>query len=181
MSDALVVSSALPAAPLAHAREVIARHGKTFALASRLLPPGLRDDAVVLYAHCRRVDDAIDGVGPERQPCALLRLRAELDEVYGRGTPSDPALGAFQALVRARGIPRQYPEELLAGMAMDVHGTRYSTLEDLLVYAYRVAGVVGPMMCHVCATGRLQTREIAQADGASPRHATCSVTRHRFS
>jgi phytoene synthase len=161
MSDALAPSSAPPAAPIAHAREVIARHGKTFALASRLLPPELRDDAVVLYAYCRRVDDAIDGVGSEQQPHALARLHAELDEVYGPGTPSDLALGVLQVLTRERGIPRQYLEELLAGMAMDVHGARYSTLQDLLVYAYRVAGVVGLTMCHVMGVRRPEALEHA--------------------
>jgi len=51
--------------------------------------------------------------------------------------------------VRERAIPRRYPDELLAGMAMDVHGTSYREIDDLIAYAYRVAGVVGLMMAHV--------------------------------
>jgi phytoene synthase len=39
--------------------------------------------------------------------------------------------------------------ELLAGMRMDVEGTRYASLEELKVYCYRVAGVVGLMMARV--------------------------------
>jgi phytoene synthase len=34
-------------------------------------------------------------------------------------------------------------------MAMDVRGTRYTTLRELLIYCYRVAGTVGLMMSHV--------------------------------
>jgi len=45
-------------------------------------------------------------------------------------------------------LPREYPEELLNGMAMDAVGQRYETLEELLQYCHRVAGVVGLMMCH---------------------------------
>jgi 15-cis-phytoene synthase len=46
-------------------------------------------------------------------------------------------------------IPETYPLELLAGMEMDVVGTRYDTMDRLLQYCFRVAGVVGLMMCHV--------------------------------
>jgi len=41
-------------------RRTITRHSKSFALASRLLAPSCRDDAVVLYAWCRFADDAVD-------------------------------------------------------------------------------------------------------------------------
>jgi 15-cis-phytoene synthase len=34
-------------------------------------------------------------------------------------------------------------------MAMDVRGTRYGTLKELVFYCYRVAGTVGLMMSHV--------------------------------
>jgi phytoene synthase len=38
---------------------------------------------------------------------------------------------------------------LIEGMAMDVRGARYTTLRELLLYCYRVAGTVGLMMSHV--------------------------------
>jgi phytoene synthase len=130
-------------------RRTIARHSKSFALASRLLPPSCRDDAVVLYAWCRSADDAVDLTRPEDQTQALERLRAELFSVY-RGEPqSTGVLAAFQDVVVRCGIPQDYPEELLRGMEMDVSHAGYETLQDLLFYCYRVAGVVGLMMCHV--------------------------------
>ena len=130
--------------PTQLAREVIAHHSKSFALASALLPPRARDDAAVLYAWCRRTDDAIDlGAG-----VSLTELADELAAAYA-GTTRDPLLAAFGAVVRARAIPRLYPEELLAGMAMDVAGTHYTTMDELVAYAHRVAGVVGLMMSHV--------------------------------
>lgn len=58
-------------------------------------------------------------------------------------------LAAFAEVVDARAIPRRYPEALLDGMAMDVAGARYATVDDVLAYAWRVAGVVGLMMAHV--------------------------------
>jgi len=155
MSDAVVAaSSAVEPRAVALARAAIAQHSKSFALAARLLPPRVREDAVVLYAYCRRVDDAIDGIGVAKQPGALAALRAELDDVYAGRSLGDPLLAAFQRVVHTRAIPRAYPEELLAGMHMDVAGTRYDTLDDLLHYCHRVAGSVGLMMCHVMGVRR---------------------------
>lgn len=133
---------------------VIHQHSKSFALASRLLPPVVRDEAAIVYAFCRRADDAIDLAPAEEQPARLAALRAELDSVY-RGEPmADAILAEFQTVVAARRIPREYPDELLAGMAMDAAGHFYRTLDDLLRYAFRVAGTVGLMMCHVMGVRR---------------------------
>jgi 15-cis-phytoene synthase len=127
-----------------------AQHSKSFSLAAKILPAASRDDAAVVYTYCRRVDDAVDDAGSERAASAAVsRLGAELDEVYRGGAVADPVLARFAAIAAQRRIPRHYPAELIAGMAMDAAGTRYHTVEDLLTYAYRVAGVVGLMMCHV--------------------------------
>jgi phytoene/squalene synthetase len=92
-------------------RETIARHSKSFALASRLLESSCRDD--------------------------------------GAEPPKEPLPAVFREVALRRGIPREYPEELLLGMQMDVADSRYARLDDLVLYCYRVAGVVGLMMCHV--------------------------------
>ena len=127
----------------------LAQHSKSFALAGELLPPQARRDAAVLYTYCRMVDDAVDLSEPAEQPAALARLLRQLDSVY-RGEPqSDLRLQAFRELVVRHALPRDYPEELLAGMAMDTDGVQYQTLDELLLYCHRVAGVVGLMMCHV--------------------------------
>jgi phytoene synthase len=135
-------------------RAVLRRHSRSFALACRLLPRGARDEAAIVYAWCRRADDAIDR-SPAEAPAAetpaeaLARLRSELQALYSGDAARDPVLAAFGRVLRARGIPHQYPEDLLAGMAMDVQGVAYQSLEQLLGYCYRVASTVGLMMCHV--------------------------------
>ncbi|HEU4581317.1 MAG TPA: phytoene/squalene synthase family protein [Polyangiaceae bacterium] len=122
----------------------IRRHSRSFSLAARLLPAAAREDAVVLYAWCRRADDAIDRARGEAPADALLRLRRELEQSGG-----EPLLVAFRRVLRERQIPLRYPLELLDGMEMDVHGVDYRSLDQLLEYCYRVASTVGLMMCHV--------------------------------
>lgn len=162
-SRGLLVHSPAGAGPLAapaksalasgEARELcyrtLARGSKSFSFASRLLPPEARYDTAVLYTFCRRVDDAIDGAPKEGAPEALATLGRRLRSVYDGEAQPDVGWQAFAALVRAIELPERYPEDLLAGMLMDVDGTRYRTIEDLLLYCHRVAGVVGLMMCHV--------------------------------
>jgi 15-cis-phytoene synthase len=134
---------------VAACHRILAGRSLSFRLASRLLPRDVRDDAAVVYAWCRRCDDAVDERPPEEHDAALALLRRELDELYAGRALADPIADAFAEVVRRRGIPEAYPSELLRGMEMDVRGVRYETLEDLLLYCHRAAGTVGLMMCHV--------------------------------
>jgi phytoene synthase len=175
MTDLALVRRA--AAPLA--RATIAQHSRSFALASRLLDRRVREQTAVVYAWCRRADDAIDERGaaaPDPPADVLASLARQIDAIYpGAVSPprdaipggvarpaapvrgewearlwtTDPVLAALGDVVRARAIPRAYPRALLAGLAMDAAGTRYATLDELIGYAWRVAGVVGLMMAHV--------------------------------
>jgi phytoene synthase len=134
---------------IALCRQTIAVHSRSFALASRVLPPRCRDEAAVVYTWCRRADDAVDLAPPGKQAAALVRLGAELDAIYDGAAQEDIALAAFQEVVHRHRIPREYPAELLAGMEMDVRGQRYEDMHTLLLYCYRVASTVGLMMSHV--------------------------------
>jgi phytoene synthase len=128
-------------------RRVLRTRARTFALASAFLPARVRLEAAVVYAWCRRADDAVD---ESLDPAAALRgIQADLHAVYAGGRLEDPVLAAFQAVVDEHRIPRAYPDALLEGMASDLGLVRYDRLDDLLEYAYRVAGTVGLMMGHV--------------------------------
>src|SRR5690606_32679239 len=76
------------------ASAVLARRSRSFALAGRLLPPAARTRAVVLYAWCRRVDDAVDDAPPGARAGAVTRLAAEVDALYAGRPPADDPLGA---------------------------------------------------------------------------------------
>ena len=131
------------------ARRTLSTHSKSFALAGRLLPGACRDDAAVVYTWCRRCDDAIDLGEVASRAAALARMSRDLGSVYAGQPQAEPALAAFQEVVQRRAIPERYPRELLEGMRMDVEGARYRTVDELLVYCFRVAGTVGLMMSHV--------------------------------
>lgn len=129
--------------------QVIQHHSKSFALAARLLPRAARQDAAAVYAWCRACDDAIDLDSGSDRSATLAALHAELDAIYRGEAQSQLGAAAFQVVVQRRGIPIQYPRELLAGLQMDVDQQTYVNTHELLGYGFRVAGTVGLMMCHV--------------------------------
>jgi 15-cis-phytoene synthase len=57
--------------------------------------------------------------------------------------PHHPVLLAWNDTVARHAIPRSLVDELLAGIAMDLSVARYATFDELWVYCYRVASVVG--------------------------------------
>src|ERR1700744_4657759 len=125
---------------IAICRALLRGGSRTFYAASKVLPARVADPAIALYAFCRLADDAVD-TGSDRAP-AVARLRERLDRVY-RGQPIDLAADrAFADVVSTFHIPRELPEALLDGLAWDMEGRRYETLQDLRAYAVRVAGSV---------------------------------------
>jgi 15-cis-phytoene synthase len=131
------------------AEAVLARHSRSFTLASRLLDAPQRARVATLYAWCRRADDAIDCGTEEQLPTRLAALRAELDSIYSGREQTLPLLSSLQRVLFEANVPAAYPGALLQGMEMDVERTPYGTLGELHGYCFRVAGVVGLMLCHV--------------------------------
>jgi len=141
-----------------HSTQVINVGSKSFAAAAKLFDERTRQSAVMLYAWCRHCDDVIDGqtlghgqaegdrsTGEAR----LAELVCLTERAYAGEPMSDPAFAAFQQVIHRHQIPKEYPLEHLAGFRMDVQEYRYQTLDDTLLYCYRVAGVVGLMMARV--------------------------------
>ena len=145
-------------AVLAASRTSIERGSRSFAAAARLFDPAVRQDAYLLYAWCRHCDDEIDGqvlghgavgLDPVLAQTRLGELEDKTRRALSGGPVEDSAFAAFQRVALRRRIPPRLPLELLAGFGMDVEARSYATLEELLLYAYRVAGVVGEMMARV--------------------------------
>jgi len=135
------------------------RGSLSFFLAARLAGARLRTGLMVLYSWCRFCDDAVDACDQseaiEQRTLAVDELRRQTWSAMHGGTKpllqkdQPAAFAAFHWLTQAYRIPDHYPQELLAGMDMDVAGQRYVTYDDLRLYCYRVAGVVGLMFSHL--------------------------------
>lgn len=156
---------------VAHGNASIKKGSKSFALASRVLPPALRDDAAMLYAWCRYCDDVIDGqemghgqiadykIGQSER---LSMLRQDTSNALA-GKPTDnPVFAGLARVIKTHDIDHRHPFDLLMGFQMDAEARVYKSVDDILDYSYHVAGVVGVMMANI-----MGVRDEATLDRAS--------------
>jgi phytoene synthase len=134
-------------AVLTEARETTRRVARTFALACRLLPRGVRDDVYLLYLVFRDLDDAVD----EGWPDADERLAA-VEAWCAGAAPRSREARILAGLAARHPLPRDAFEDFCTGMRGDLTGARIETEEELDRYCYRVAGTVGVVMAHVLGT-----------------------------
>ena len=121
----------------------ITRQSKSnLALAFISLGRERRRDMMVFYAFCRVIDDIADVTD-----VSAGEKRRRLEQWRGwlrRATPDEPSFAAdVRALLAKYSIPAERLEEIIAGVEMDLEQVRYATFEELRVYCYRVASVVG--------------------------------------
>ncbi|MEM1022529.1 MAG: phytoene/squalene synthase family protein [Myxococcota bacterium] len=130
----------------AECRAVLAEGSKSFHFASRFLPAGRRDDAAVVYAFCRTVDDIADeGVATSQARSELTELRAELS---GQRPPR-PLAALLLSVAERRRFSPEPALHLIDGVLSDLETVRIADDEALRRYCYRVAGTVGLLMCGV--------------------------------
>ncbi|HEY0385057.1 MAG TPA: squalene/phytoene synthase family protein, partial [Pyrinomonadaceae bacterium] len=129
-----------------YCRQTTRAHAKSFYFCAHFLPREKRRAIYAVYALCRKVDDAVDaaGIRGERDAeAAIERWRAELDAVYREGRADSPVLVAWRDMLARFPLRQELPLELMRGVLMDTYIKRYGSWEELRVYCYRVAAVVG--------------------------------------
>lgn len=128
---------------------VTKKSGSNFYYSFLFLPRRRRGAMYTVYAFCKEVDSAVDEPPPGSNPQdELRRWRAELAAVYG-GTPTLPVTVSLAEHAANLHIPKVYFEELIKGVEMDLTASRYETFDELSLYCYRVASVVGLICLHV--------------------------------
>lgn len=134
----------------AQAANATAEGSKSFYFATRFFPAHLAKAAHAVYWFCRHTDDLVDEAPSTTIGEAQLNdWEKKLLRAWDQGCADDPILRVFVETARSYAIPLDYPMDLIEGMRMDLRGTQYQTFDELRVFCYRVASVVGLMMCHV--------------------------------
>jgi phytoene synthase len=134
-------------ASYAECKRLNALHGKTYFLATLLLPKAKRPFVHALYGFARYADEIVDDLASELS----VEEKAEALSNWGNGVLTDLKNGASddhvgRALidtVNRFDIPHQHFEAFLHSMTMDLTVQEYETYEDLLEYVYGSAAVIG--------------------------------------
>jgi len=139
-------------------REINARDGKTFFLATRLLAPAQRPAVHALYGFARRADDILDEFddtrGDEVRARQLQQFSTQLFNslVENQVSADDPTLTAVVHTARRYDIGWQLFDDFLASMRMDLTVTDYPDRASLERYMYGSAEVIGLQMLPILGT-----------------------------
>ena len=147
--------------PEAYCQDKAAKSGSSFYYAFLFLPPPRRAAITALYAFCREVDDVVDETSDATVAAQTLQWwREEVDRLYA-GQPGHPVTRALAPHVEAYKITRERLLEIIAGMEMDLHQTRYLDFKGLAHYCHHVAGVVGLLSANIFGATDPQTEQYA--------------------
>jgi phytoene synthase len=124
-----------------------ALHGKTYFLATLLLPKAKRPFVHALYGFARYADEIVDDLASELS----VEEKAQALSTWGntvladlkKGTSDDHVGRALIDTVKRFDIPHEHFEAFLHSMTMDLTVQEYETYEDLLEYVYGSAAVIG--------------------------------------
>ncbi len=140
-------------ASYAECKRLNALHGKTYYLATLLLPKSKRPYVHALYGFARYADEIVDDLAStltvDEKAKALSSWGDKILDDLASGRSDDAVGRALIDTVNRFNIPHAHFEAFLHSMTMDLTVTEYQTYEDLLEYVYGSAAVIGLEMVPV--------------------------------
>jgi phytoene synthase len=148
-----------------------ALHGKTYYLATLLLPAKKRPPVHALYGFARYADEIVDDLAStlsDEEKAVELRTWGSgvLDDLR-RGQSDDLIGRALVDTVSKYSIPLDYFEAFMKSMEMDLTITRYNNYEELMTYVYGSAVVIGLEMLPILGYSDPRAIEAATALGTA--------------
>lgn len=148
-----------------YCRKLNAQHGRTFYLATGLLPKAARRHVHALYGFARHADDLVDRPGDGSTFERLAELGQDLKQGLAGGRCEHPVVRAVVHTVRTFDIEQQYLSDFLDSMAADLSVSRYPTFEHLRGYMWGSASVIGLQLLPILGvTGDLEVARNAASD-----------------
>jgi phytoene synthase len=146
-------------------------HGKTYYLATLLLPASKRPFVHALYGFARYADEIVDDLAstltPQEKAEVLRTWSSEVLRGLETGNSSDLVGRALIDTVQRFDIPHQHFVDFLHSMEMDLTVTEYQTFDDLYEYVYGSAAVIGLQMVPILGGDTVNSLEAAKNLGVA--------------
>ena len=127
--------------------QIIQKYGKTFYWASFFLEKSIKLRLFSIYAFCRRIDDLVDGNKKNQNKNFKDNFHKKIEEFVNLEKKFYPK----KAIVN----------QFMLGQQSDLVHTQPKSLDELIVYCYRVAGIVGLMVCDALEVKDIKIRQYA--------------------
>lgn len=129
--------------PDEYCQEKTQQSGSSFYYSFLFLNETQRQAMTALYAYCREVDDIADECSDTTIAANKLNWwRTEIHALFN-GQPTHPVTYALKTALENYSLQKKYFLELISGMEMDLHAIKYNSFNELSLYCYRAAGVIG--------------------------------------
>ena len=158
-------------ASYAECKRLNSLHGKTYYLATLLLPAAKRPFVHALYGFARYADEIVDDLASTLSPAekadVLKKWSSEVLKGLETGITSDAVGRALIDTVSRFNIPHQHFKDFLHSMEMDLTVTEYQSFDDLYEYVYGSAAVIGLEMVPILGGDTFNSLEAAKNLGVA--------------
>jgi len=154
--DAAGITDPALRASYAECKRLNSLHGKTYYLATLLLPPAKRPFVHALYGFARYADEIVDDLAstlsPQEKADVLRKWSSGVLADLATGKSNDAVGAALVDTVARFNIPHQHFVDFLHSMEMDLTVTTYRDFDALYEYVYGSAAVIGLEMLPILGT-----------------------------
>tara|TARA_R110001632_G_scaffold78767_11_gene176543 strand:+ start:2207 stop:3046 length:840 start_codon:yes stop_codon:yes gene_type:complete len=146
------------------AKAVTQSYSTSFASATKMLSPVIRQDIYNIYGFVRFADEIVDSFHDYDKPVLFDRFEQDLEFALIDKISLNPILNAFQETVHRYGIERHLITAFMKSMRLDLSKSDYLTEAEYKDYIYGSADVVGLMCLTVFVQGdRKQFEELKES------------------
>ncbi len=146
------------------AKIVTQSYSTSFASATKMLAPSIRQDIYNIYGFVRFADEIVDSFHDYDKPVLFQRFEDDLANALEDKISLNPILNAFQETVHNYKIESHLIDAFMKSMRLDLTKAEYLTDEEYREYIYGSADVVGLMCLTVFVNGdRVQYEDLKES------------------
>ncbi|OIQ29747.1 MAG: phytoene synthase [Bacteroidetes bacterium MedPE-SWsnd-G2] len=134
-------------------KAVTKAYSTSFALATKMLSPSIRQDIYNIYGFVRFADEIVDSFHDYDKEQLFNGFEKDLDHALTSKISLNPILNAFQETYHKYNLDRDLVDAFMSSMRLDLSKSDYLTIEEYQNYIYGSADVVGLMCLKVFVKG----------------------------
>jgi phytoene synthase len=149
------MAPSLQPSDIEYCRKIHQHYGPNYYLATRLMPPAIRDAIHVVYAWVRIPDEIVDNpesVEPTAVSAKLAEWITRWQQSFESNSSTDPVFRAATITFKEFNITWDEQQAFFESMQQDLSPRTYQTYQELEQYMYGSAGIPGIMFAKITNT-----------------------------
>ena len=149
------------------AKVVTKSYSTSFASATKMLSPSIRQDIYNIYGFVRFADEIVDSFHEYNKAVLFKRFEQDLEHALTDKISLNPILNAFQETYHKYNIDKVHVDAFMKSMRLDLTKSEYLTDAEYKEYIYGSADVVGLMCLTVFVKGDKEKYDILKESAMS--------------